>query len=158
MRKRTVRRQWALRNPLEIAIGRAARLPQHEVDIQCVPLKEAIDRLVTGRWERADWGAVRDAANRIEILMRMNKVDDPTFLLEVGTVINCAMQRFDAGGTKALRAGEAETLRWLHDSYMNVLGETTRGQFMDACTTAEREVARILAERRNKAKKEAIAC
>lgn len=148
MKKRTVRRQWALVNPIAHAMGRAARLPQTEIDAQVVPMKEAIDRLVMGRWENTDWGAVRDSANRVEILMRMAKVDNPEFLQEIGIVVQAANARFRANGTKALYAGEIESLRWLERSYAGVLAEVTRGQFMDACTIVEREVKQVIAIKR----------
>lgn len=154
MRKRTVRRRWALVNPIQAAIGRAARLPRAELEAQSIPLKSAIDRLVTGRWEPFDWQAIRDAANRVEILLRLNRIDEPAFLLEVGLVVDAAIERLQVNGTKALRPAETEVLWWLYESYVNVLGETTRGQFADACAIVDREVEKILATRRNRNERE----
>lgn len=158
MKKRTVRRRWPLLDPVGLAIGRAAKLTQAEIDAQSLPLLVAVDRLATGRWDGTDWAAVREAANRVEILTRLHRVSDSAFLLEVGMVVDSAIERLRTSGTKALRPAEVSTLRWLHESYANVLAETTRGLFADACDTAEREVKKILAERRNKAEKEKAPC
>lgn len=139
-----------IRNPLEVVKLRNAHLPQAELDEQRDLLMPAIERLCTGNWVHRDWGAVRDAANRTEILMRYYRVADPTMLLEVGAVISAALERHRTRGTKALYPREVEVLRWVAEGYLQVLTETTRGRFSDACVEVDREVAKILAARRNR--------
>lgn len=139
-----------IRNPLEIVKSRIAKLPQAELDEQRHTLMPAIERLCGGNWEHRDWGAVRDAANRTEILMRYYRVADHRLLTEVGVVIKDAMDRHQTRGTKALYPAEAEVLRWVAEGYLQVLTETTRGHFADACAEVDREVNKILATRRNK--------
>lgn len=149
MRKRP-RIPREIRNPLEVVKLRNARLTQAELDEQRLTLQPAVDRLCAGNWSHADWGAIRDAANRTEILMRYYRVADPTMLLEVGAVISAAIERHRTRGTKALYPREVEVLRWVAEGYLQVLTETTRGQFADACVEVDREVTKILAARRNR--------
>lgn len=138
------------RNPLEILALRNPKLSEAKIAQQRDMLMPAIERLCSGNWSEKDWGAVRDAANHTEILMRHARVDDPTLLLEVGSVIQAARERFLTKGTKALYPREAETLRWIAEGYIQVLTEITCGQFSDACAEADREVAKIVAARRNR--------
>lgn len=139
-----------VRNPLEIVKSRIAKMSPDELAEQHDLLMPAVDRLCTGTWVEQDWGAVRDAANRTEILMRYHRVADNTMLLEVGGVIQAGMERFRTKGTKALYPREAEVLRWVAEGYLQVLTETTRGEFTDACQEVDREVNKILATRRNR--------
>lgn len=148
--KRRPRIPREIRNPLEVVKLRNARMTPAELAEQRDMLMPAIERLCTGTWNQADWGAVRDACNRTEILMRYHRVADNTMLLEVGAVIQAAKERHRSKGTKALYPREAEVLRWIAEGYMQVLTEITRGQFDDACAEVDREVNKILATRRNR--------
>lgn len=139
-----------VRNPLEIVQKRNGPLSAAELALQAATLWPAIERLCSGNWEHDDWGAVRDAANRTEILMRYYRVADPKMLIEVGIVIKDAIDRFRAKGTKALYPNEREVLHWVAEGYLQVLTETTRGHFADACAEVDREVNKILATRRNR--------
>ena len=139
-----------VRNPLDIVKSRIAKMPPDELAEQHDLLMPAVHRLCTGTWVDRDWGAVRDAANRTEILMRYHRVADNTMLLEVGAVIQAAMERYRTKGTKAPYPREAEVLRWIAEGYLQVLTETTRGEYADACKEVDREVAKIVATRRNR--------
>lgn len=138
------------RNPLEILALRNPKLSKVKLAEQRDLLIPAVERLCSGNWADIDWGAVRDAANRTEVLMRHARVEDPTLLLEVGAVIQAANERHRTRGTKALYPREAEVLHWIAEGYMQVLTEITCGQFTDACNEVDREVNKIVAERRNR--------
>jgi hypothetical protein len=133
LRKRTVRRQWELVNPVEHAIGRAARMPQHEIDEQTIPLSAACTRMAQGTWDANDWLNVREAANRVHVLMSIHSIPPGTFLTEVGLVLSAIGDRLGDKGTKALRAEEIKVIRWVEESYAEVLATTTRGNFATAC-------------------------
>lgn len=137
------------RNPIEVLALRNPKLSPAKIAEQHDLLMPSVERLCAGNWVELDWGAVRDAANRTEILMRHARVEDPTLLLEVGRVIQAANERHRTRGTKALYPREAEVLRWIADGYMQVLTEITKGQFDDACAEVDREVNKIVAARRN---------
>jgi hypothetical protein len=138
-----------IRNPVEVLALRNPRMTEAQIAEQRDLLMPAIHRLCTGNWLELDWGAVRDAANRTEVLMRHARVEDPTLLLDVSAVIQAAKERHRTRGTKALYPREAEVLRWIAEGYMQVLTEITKGQFDDACAEVDREVNKIVAMRRN---------
>lgn len=134
MRKRTVRRKWVkLDDPLGFVIGRAARMPQNEIDEQTIPLAAACTRMAQGTWDADDWMNIREAANRVHVLMGIHSIQQGTFLVEVGLALSAIGDRLAESGTKALRAEEIKVIRWVEESYAEVLSQTTRGNFADAC-------------------------
>lgn len=151
-RKRCVRRVWEKLNPIEHAIARAAKLSPAEIKVQEDALRPALNNMTRGQWTGSDINKVCDAANRVEILMQHQRVNDPHFLLEVGLVLSAIQQRQQELGTLALRANEIEVIRWVVESYLSILTEITSGRFADACREVDTKVAKIQAERRNRGK------
>lgn len=148
-RKRTVRRVYALVDPIAHAAYQASLLSPAEWDTQMKPVIVAVDQLIKGIWTNDTWQPLFECLNRIESLTKLNRVKAGEWIEQAQTAMVDALDRRQATGAQAFRANELASIREVVNVYGDLLKEASHRQFAEACRHTNANVSRIL---RNKAK------
>lgn len=148
-RKRTVRRVWALINPITHAAYQASKLTMAEWNKQVTPVQVAVDRLGRGEWDNGSWQPMFECLNRIESLLKLGRVEGQDFVEEAQAVMVAALERRHSSGIVALRAGELAMLREVCKVYGDLLKEASHAQFAAACAHTDANITRILNDKKN---------
>jgi len=140
MRKRTVRRVYQLVDPIAHAKYQASLLTDAEKVTQMTPIQVAVDRLSRGDWNLHEcWQPLFECLNRIESLMKLNRVMDADWLKGCQDMFVGCLER----KTTAFRAQELAKIREITAIYWDLLGEVTHRQFQLACEHTNANVQRI---------------
>ncbi len=149
-RKRTVRRVYALVNPISHALYQSSKLTVAEWNKQVTPVQVAVDRLSRGDWDNeGSWQPMFECLNRIESLLKLGRVEGQDFVEEAQAVMVAALERRHSSGIVALRAGELAMLREVCKVYGDLLKEASHAQFAAACAHTNANITRILNDKKN---------
>ena len=143
-RKRTVRRVYALVNPISHAVYQSSKLTVAEWNKQVTPVQVAVDRLSCGDWNDESWQPMFECLNRIESLLKLGRAEDHGFTNEAQAAMVSALDRRQKSGVTALRAEELALLREVCQVYGDLLKEVTHAQFSAACAHTNANITRIL--------------
>ena len=148
-RKRTVRRVYALIDPLTHAAYQCSKLTTSEWNTQLIPVQVAVDQLSRGIWTADTWQPLFECMNRIESLTKLNRVKADDWIDQAQEAMVQAMDRKQQTGATAFKAAELAMVREIVSVYGDLLKECTHAQFAAACRHTNANVSRILS---NKAK------
>lgn len=148
-RKRTVRRVYALIDPLTHAAYQCSKLTTSEWNTQIIPVQVAVDQLSRGIWTADTWQPLFECMNRIESLTKLNRVKAQNWIDQAQEAMVQAMDRKQQTGATAFKAAELAMVREIVSVYGDLLEECTHAQFAAACRHTNANVSRILS---NKAK------
>lgn len=147
MKKRTIRKVYALCNPIQHAMYQASKLSTAEWNEQIIPVRVAIDALSRGEWTPDNWQPIFESLNRIESLIKLNHVDVGEWICEAQNAMVRALDRRKATGATAFRADELANLREVCTVYGDLLSECSHLQFANACRHTNANVSRILSNK-----------
>lgn len=148
MRKRCVRKAWALVNPIEHAAYQASRLTVAEWNRQMAPVVTATEQLALGKWDPLrDWNPLFHALNRIESMLHIARMPDHGFIARAQDAFVSALDRQQRTGAKAFNADELSTIREVSQVYGDLLKEVTHRDFQAACAHTQANVDRITKQR-----------
>ena len=148
-RKRTVRRVYALIDPLAHAAYQCSKLAVSEWNTQLIPVQVAVDQLSKGIWTQENWSPLFECMNRIESLTKLNRVEANDWIDQAQQAMVQAMDRKQETGATAFKAQELAMVREIVSVYGDLLKECTHAQFSAACRHTNANISRILS---NKAK------
>lgn len=148
-RKRTVRRVYALIDPLAHAAYQCSKLTTAEWNTQLIPVQVAVDQLSRGIWTQENWSPLFECMNRIESLTKLNRVKAQDWIDQAQQAMVTAMDRKQETGATAFKAQELAMVREVVSVYGDLLKECTHAQFAAACRHTNANISRILS---NKAK------
>ena len=148
-RKRTVRRVYALIDPLTHAAYQCSKLTVSEWNTQLIPVQVAVDQLSKGIWTSDTWQPLFECMNRIESLTKLNRVKANDWIDQAQQAMVTAMDRKQETGATAFKAQELAMVRVVVSVYGDLLKECTHAQFSAACRHTNANISRILS---NKAK------
>jgi len=147
MRKRTVRKVWALINPITHAKYQASLLTPSEIDKQMIPVRTAIDLLSRGHWERENWSPIFECLNRIESITKLMRVSDNGLIDDAQRAYTSALIRREEKGSQSFKAEELGIVKEVANTYESLLGELTHAQFQRACQHTNANIDRVLKQR-----------
>jgi hypothetical protein len=149
MRKRTVRRVWALINPITHAMYQSSKLSSADLDKQITPVLLAIHHLTIGDWApQLYWQPIFEALNRIESMLKLAHMPDHGLIARAQEVYVICLARYESTGACAFRADELATVREVGDVYRDLLQEITHADFQAACAHADANVSRVIRDKR----------
>lgn len=148
-RKRTVRRVYDLINPITHALHQASKLTKAEWVVQIAPVQASVDQLSRGEWANDNWQPLFECLNRIESLLKLNRIKEDEWIDQAQGAMVEALDRRVLTGATAFKAGELAMIREVVTVYGDLLKEATHAQFAAACRHTNANISRIL---RNKAK------
>jgi hypothetical protein len=143
-RKRTVRREYLLIDPIEHAKHQASKLTAAEWDTQMKPVIIAMEQLAQGVWTRDTWQPMFECLNRIESLMKLNHIKSKEWLERSQNAMRDAVDRKATTGVAAFKGPELTAVREIVAVYGDLLKEASHRQFAEACRHTNANVDRIL--------------
>lgn len=146
-RKRTVRRVYDLINPITHAQYQASRLTTAEWNDQLVPVQAAVDQLSRGEWSNDNWQPLFECLNRIESLVKLNRVNADEWIGQAQGAMVQALDRRTLTGAAAFKASELSMIREVVTVYGDLLKEATHAQFAAACRHTNANISRILSNK-----------
>lgn len=146
-RKRTARRVYALINPLVHAQYQASKLTVAEWNKQVTPVQASIDQLSRGEWDNDNWQPLFECLNRIESLLKLNRVKAADWIDDAQKAMVEALDRRANTGATAFKAGELTMIREVVSVYGDLLKEATHAQFAAACAHTNANISRVLANK-----------
>lgn len=146
MRKATKRKVRPIcTNTLELASYAASKLTIPERNAQMIPMQCAIDDLARGDWsDEFTWKNLTECLNRIEALLKLNKVQDQGFIKTAQATYRAIWDRKKATGVTTLRSEELAIVREVVPIYAQLISECTHGQLLRAEENVRANVAQIL--------------
>ena len=132
MRKRTNRRVYQLLDPIAHASYQASKLTIPEWNTQMAPVLASIERLASGDWDRENWQNLFETLNRIESILKLNRVSDQGLISRAQDAYSAALLRQQTLGAKAFKHDELQTIREVGEVYGDLLREVTHAQFKRA--------------------------
>lgn len=120
-RKRTVRRVYALIDPLTHAAYQCSKLTTSEWNTQLIPVQVAVDQLSRGIWTADTWQPLFECMNRIESLTKLNRVKADDWIDQAQEAMVQAMDRKQQTGATAFKATELAMVREIVSVYGDLL-------------------------------------
>jgi hypothetical protein len=154
MKKKCNRVIRPLINTMAYSTYQASKLTTAEWNNQIIPVQSAIDRLISGDWDKYEcWQPMFECLNRIESMVKLNHIKDAMdWIHSAQDAMAAALDRNRLTGARAFKADEMATLRSIVSTYGDLLREVTHRQFQEACAHTNANVDRILAKGKQRSK------